>query len=70
MKEGWVLIFSTTEEYQARIADDVLKQNGIESLIVNKPDSSFPSTGQAELYTLPEKAERAREILKENDIVK
>lgn len=69
MKEGWVKIFSTIEEYQARIADEVLKQNGIESLIVNKPDSVFPSTGEAELYTLPEKAERAREILKQEGIV-
>ncbi len=70
MKEGWTMVFSTTEEYQARIADEVLKQNGIESLIVNKPDSMIPTVGAAELYTPPEKAERAREILKEHDIVK
>jgi hypothetical protein len=70
MKEGWVMVFSTIEEYQARIADEVLKQYGIESHIVNKPDSSFPSTGEAELYTPPEKAERAREVLKEQGIVK
>lgn len=67
MKEGWVLIFSTNELYQAKIAEDILKQNGIESHIFSKPDSAFPSTGEAELYTLPEKAEAAIKILQKHD---
>ncbi len=69
MKEDWVLVFSAAEEFKARIADDVLKQNGIESMIVNKPDSMFPSTGEAELYTPREKAEQAIEILRANNIL-
>ncbi len=69
MKEGWVKVFAATEEYQARIADDVLKQHGIESLVVGKPDSAIPSIGQAELYTPAEKAEEARKILREKDLV-
>ena len=68
MKEGWVLVYSTNELYQAKIAEDILKQNGIESHIFSKPDSAFPSTGEAELYTLPEKAEEAVRILEENDL--
>ena len=68
MKEGWVLVFTTTELYQAKIAEDILKQNGIESHIVSKPDSAFPSMGEAELYTVPEKAEDAVRILQQNDL--
>ncbi|HMO39789.1 MAG TPA: DUF2007 domain-containing protein [Saprospiraceae bacterium] len=69
MKEGWVLIFSAIEEYQARIADEVLKQNGIESLVVRKQDSMFPSIGEAELYTPEENVEQAKEILRANDLL-
>jgi len=69
MKEGWVKIFAASEEYQARIADDVLKQHGIESLVVGKPDSAIPSIGQAELYTPAEKAEEARRILREEKLI-
>ncbi len=68
MKEGWVLIYSDSELYQVKIAEDILKQNGIESHIVNKPDSAIPSIGEAELYTLPERAEEAVKVLRENDI--
>jgi hypothetical protein len=68
MKEGWVMIYSDSELYQVKIAEDVLKQNGIESHIVSKPDSAIPSIGEAELYAPPEKAERAVKILRENNI--
>lgn len=69
MREGWILVFAATEEYKARIADDVLKQHGIESLVGSKPDSVIPTLGQAELYVPAEKAEEARRILKENDLL-
>lgn len=66
--EGWIKIFSSNEEYQVKIAEDILKQNSIESHIVKHPDSAFPSLGEAALYTLPEKAERAKVVLTENKI--
>lgn len=69
MNDSWVKIFSATEEYQVKIAEDVLKQNGIESHVVSRRDSVLPSLGEVELYTLPEKAEQARAILKENEIL-
>ena len=69
MNEGWVLIFSALAEYQARIADDILKQNGIESLIVNKPDSMFPTIGEVGLYTPAEYAEQAIEVLRANNLL-
>ncbi|GJM36359.1 MAG: hypothetical protein DHS20C18_53600 [Saprospiraceae bacterium] len=70
MKEGWTKVFSAPEYYQAKIAEDILKQNGIESHIPNRTDSIFPSVVEAELYTLPEKAEKAVAILRENDLIK
>ncbi len=69
MKEGWIKVYSARELYQAKIAEDILKQNGIESHIPNRPDSMFPSVEEAELYTLPEKAEQAVAVLKANDLI-
>jgi len=69
MKEGWVLIFKTRETFKAKIAEDKLKQQGIESHILNKPDSAIPSIGNAELYCPSEKAEEAVQILKKEEIL-
>ena len=63
-KENWIRIYSSKEVYQAKIAEDILKQNGIESHIVNKPDSVLPSIGEAELYTLPRKSRKSQTYFK------
>ncbi len=67
MKEGWIKIYVNQDLMQVKLAEDILKQNGIESHIANRPDSVFPSVGQAELYAQPEKAEAAVTVLREND---
>jgi len=48
--------------------EDLLKQHGIESHILSKPDSVIPSIGEAELYTLAEKAKEALEVLKTAEV--
>ncbi len=69
MKEGWVKIYSSVEEFKAKIIEDILKQNGIESHIVEKRDSAIPSLGESTLYTPPEKVEAALAILKEEQLI-
>jgi hypothetical protein len=64
MKEGWVKIFSSIDLIQVKLVEDLLKQHGIESHILSKPDSVIPSIGEAELYTIAEKAEEALEVVK------
>ena len=68
MKENWVKIYSSSDLIQVKIAEDILKQNGIVSHILNHPDSAMPMLGDAELYTLPENAEKAAKVLKENKV--
>ncbi|MEZ4932275.1 MAG: DUF2007 domain-containing protein [Saprospiraceae bacterium] len=68
MKENWVKIYSSTDLMQVKIAEDVLKQNGIVSHILNHPDSALPMLGEAELYAKPEFAEQAMAILKESEV--
>lgn len=69
MKEGWIKIYSNSDLMEVKLAEDILKQRGIESHIESKPDSVFPSLGEAELYTLPEKAEAARKVLAEKEFL-
>ncbi len=68
MKENWVKIFTSTDLVQVKMAEDVLKQEGIASHIESKPNSAMPMLGEAELYTLPENVEAARKVLKTKGI--
>ncbi|MFQ5446693.1 MAG: putative signal transducing protein [Saprospiraceae bacterium] len=68
MKENWVRIYRSTDLMKVKIAEGVLKQNGIESHIVNKPDSMLPMLGEAELFTPPEKSDAALKALEDNKI--
>jgi hypothetical protein len=67
--ENWTKVFSSTDLVEVKLAEDVLKQVGIESHILHKPDSMLPSLGEAELFTLDEKAEEARQVLEENNFL-
>ena len=67
--DNWVKIFSHADLIQVKLAEDVLKQNGIESHILQKPDSVLPSLGLAELLTHSDKAEKAIEVLKAHDFL-
>ena len=68
MKENWVKIYSSTDLMQVKLAEDVLKRNGIVSHILNHPDSAMPMLGEAELYALPENAEKAKAILEASEV--
>ena len=59
MKEDWVKIFASADLLKTKLVEDYLKQNGVESHILERPDSTFPSIGEATLYTPKEKAEQA-----------
>jgi hypothetical protein len=63
MKEDWVKIFESADLLKTKLVEDMLKQNGIESHILEKPDSAIPSIGAATLYTPQDKAEKAFKLI-------
>ena len=67
--QGWTKVYASQVLIEVKLAEDVLKQNGIESHILQRTDSNFPSIGEAVLYVLDEKAELAQVILGQNDIL-
>lgn len=37
----WKAVFKTQQEYQAEIVKDILEDNGLNPVVVNKKDSSY-----------------------------
>jgi hypothetical protein len=66
MLEGWVKIYTSPDVVQTKLVEDLLKQNGVESHIVTKPDSVLPMLGEATLYTPADRAEEALAILRDH----
>ncbi len=64
MEKNWVKIFSTVELHLIQIAQGLLEENNIESVVINKVDSSYPSLGVIELLVSKEDALKAIQIIK------
>lgn len=65
MEKGWVKIRTFDKVYVADIAKEVLLDNGITSVIMNKQDGSYLTFGDIEIYVLEENKEKAITCLKE-----
>jgi len=62
-KENWIEVFFSQDLIKTKLIEDVLKQNGITSHIVDRPDSAIPSIGAARLYVPAEEAVQAKELI-------
>jgi len=64
MEDNWISVYSSDKPWQAEIARQVLSENGIEAVVLNKQDSSYLIFGEAEVYVSLEDSEKSKEILK------
>jgi len=65
MEKDWVCVFSTEQNYQAEIAHEVLENEGIDCVIMNEHDSTFPSIGEVEVWVHKDYETKAADLLKE-----
>lgn len=65
--EKWVTLITSIKSYQLNIIEGRLSENGIQSVIINKIDSSYLNFGEAELNIKESDFERAKEILKDDE---
>jgi len=65
MEKDWKQVFLAGELYQAEIARELLENNGINAVVINKKDSSYLAFGNLEVYVNENDEEKAIEILKE-----
>jgi hypothetical protein len=64
MEKEWVKIFEAPEELQIEIAHQILQENKIDSVIINKKDRVY-KIGDLELYVHRDNALRAKQFLKD-----
>ena len=50
MTDNWVKAFQSEQMIRAEIAREILEQNGIAAVIVDKKDSSYPIFGMYEVH--------------------
>lgn len=68
MEKNWVRIFSSTNFYQSEIVKQVLTRHHIDTVLINKQDSSHRAFGDIEVYIHQENFSEAIEILILNQI--
>jgi Putative prokaryotic signal transducing protein len=68
MEKNWVKIFSSSNYYQSEMVKQALAGNHIESVLLNKQDSSHRTFGDVEVYIHYQDFSNAIEILILNQI--
>lgn len=63
MEKNWVCIYSTKASYLAEIAKDLLHENDIDAVIINKKDVNY-HFGDLEIYVERDNAIRSKHLLK------
>jgi hypothetical protein len=64
----WVLIFSSSSPIEAEITKSMLLENDIETVELNKKDSSYQAFGVVELYCKPNDVIAALQLINTNKI--
>ena len=60
MNKDWVLAYSSISEADVYLIKQMLENNNIESVILNKQDSVYKNLGEIELYVLRKDVVRAK----------
>jgi hypothetical protein len=68
MEKNWIKIFTSINFYQAEIVKQVLTEHGIDTVLINKQDSSHRNFGHIEVYIHQDNFSRAIEIMILNEI--
>jgi hypothetical protein len=62
MYTDWVIVFSTTQVYEAEILKNILSENNIECITMNKRDSAY-MFGEVEIYVTTDQVLLAKQII-------
>jgi hypothetical protein len=70
MDENWAKAYQSEQMIRAEIAREILEQNGIAAVIVNKKDSSYPIFGMCEVHVPASDLAKAQTILTNEEALK
>jgi len=68
MEDNWISIFSTDKPWQAEIAKQILNENGIEAVVLNRKDSSYTVFGEVDVFVSKENEAQSKELLNNIEI--
>lgn len=63
MEKDWVNIFTTNQAYLAQIIKDVLADNDMQAVIINKQDSAYVTIGDIDIYVKAENVIKAKFLI-------
>lgn len=63
MEKDWIRIFTSTNYYQSVMVKQMLVENQITSVLINKQDSSHRNFGNIDVYIHQEDFSKAIEII-------
>ena len=63
-QNNWITLVTTSKPYQVELMKGLLLEHEIQSVIINKIDSSYLQFGEAELKVKASDVNKAKEILK------
>lgn len=63
MEKDWSVVYKTANQYEVDILQGMLRENGIESVIINQKDSAYMSFGNTFLYVHNNDFPRAQELI-------
>ena len=63
--QNWIPVFSTTTPFQAEIVKQMLNSNGVEAVVLNKQDSSYPTIGEAQVFVQTSDESTAKRLIEE-----
>ncbi|GAB2988347.1 hypothetical protein GCM10027049_31190 [Mucilaginibacter puniceus] len=68
MEKDWIKIFTSSDFYRSEIVKQVLIENQIDAVLLNKQDSSYRTFGVIEVYIHQEDFSKAVEIMALNQL--
>lgn len=63
MEQDWICIFKNSFIPKVELLKQLLLDNQIEAILLNKQDSSYPSFGEAELYVHQSSVLKAKHLI-------
>jgi hypothetical protein len=68
MEKNWIKIFTSANYYQSEMVKQALAGNHIDSVIINKQDSTYHTFGEIEVYIHQEDFSNALEVIILNQV--
>lgn len=64
MEKGWKEVYVTAHEYKAEMAREILENEGIKVVVMDRQDTAYKSFGEYSVYVAEADEVRSVELLK------